>query len=129
MSPGWPRDAERHCHATDVSGVLYTSVLYFVVVQNDVGWRMQVSVHPRVTARHPEVTEEDVVAAFTASLRSRPRNTDPLQWVGVGMDAKSRLLEYVAIEIGMGEWLVFHAMLATAKVLIEVGLKGGDQGG
>jgi hypothetical protein len=28
-----------------------------------------------------------------------------------------------AIETGMDEWLVFHAMPATATVLIEVGLK------
>lgn len=84
---------------------------------------MRVSVHSRVIGRHPEVTEQDVVAAFTTSLRSRPRDTDPVQWAGVGMGGNSRLLEYVAIETGMDEWLVFHAISATAKVLIEVGLK------
>jgi hypothetical protein len=84
---------------------------------------MRVSVHPRVLVRHPEIPEPDAVAAFTASLRSRARDTDPVQWVGVGMDRHGRLLEYVAIETGMDEWLVFHAMPATAKVLIEVGLK------
>lgn len=83
---------------------------------------MRVSVHPRVMVRHPELSEQDVVAAFVATFRSRARDTDPVQWVGVGMDDRSRLLEYVAIETEMDEWLVFHAMPATTKVLVEIGL-------
>jgi hypothetical protein len=34
------------------------------------------------------------------------------------------LVEYVAIETGPDRWLIFHAMPATTKVLIETRLKG-----
>lgn len=65
----------------------------------------------------------DVVEAFESTLRSRPRDTHPVQWVGVGTDASGRLLEYFAVEDEPDGWLVFHAMPATTKVLIEVGLR------
>jgi hypothetical protein len=38
------------------------------------------------------------------------------------MDTAGRLLEFVAVEEQPDEWLVFHAMAATGKVLREVGL-------
>ncbi len=84
---------------------------------------MRVRVHPRVSERHPEVTTSDVTAAFEGTLRSRARDTHPVQWVGVGTDPSGRLLEYLAVEDEPDGWLVFHAMLATKKVLIEVGLR------
>lgn len=84
---------------------------------------MRVRVHPRVTQRHPEVRVPDVVAAFEGTLRSRARDTNPVQWVGVGPDTRGRLLEYVAVEDEPDGWLVFHAMHATSRTLIEVGLR------
>ena len=84
---------------------------------------MRVRVHPRVTNRHPEVTPADVIRAFEGTLRSRARDTRPVQWVGVGADSGGRLLEYVAVEDEPDGWLVFHAMPATNKVLTEVGLR------
>lgn len=84
---------------------------------------MRVQVHPRVSSRHPEVSVEDVEAAFESTLRSRPRDTHPIQWVGVGTDGRGRLIEYVAVENEPDGWLVFHAMPATVKVLSEVGLR------
>jgi hypothetical protein len=83
---------------------------------------MRIRVHPRVTAKRPEIRPEDVKMAVQGALRSRARATDPVQWVGVGMDAAGRLLEFVAVEEQPDEWLVFHAMAATGKVLREVGL-------
>lgn len=62
------------------------------------------------------------MTAFEEALRSRGRDTDPIQWVGVGMDRKGRLLEFVAVEDEPDGWLIFHAMVATAKVLNEVGI-------
>lgn len=79
--------------------------------------------HPRVVERHPEVSEEDVLAAFENTLRSRARDTHPVQWVGVGTDSSARLLEYIAVEDEPDGWLIFHSMPATAKVLVEVGLR------
>lgn len=84
---------------------------------------MRVRVHPRVPRRHPDITPEDVIEAFEGTLRSRARDTHPVQWVGVGTDGRGRLIEYIAIEDEPDGWLVFHAMLATTKVLIEVGLR------
>lgn len=84
---------------------------------------MRVRVHPRVTARHPEVSVVDVVSAVESTLRSRARDTHPVQWVGVGADMSGRLLAYVAVEVEPDGWLVFHAMPATTKTLIEVGLR------
>jgi hypothetical protein len=84
---------------------------------------VSVFVHPRVVAKRPEVTEHDVETAFQGALRSRSRDTDPVQWVGVGMDGNGRLLEFVAVEVDDGDWLVFHCMAATKKTLYEVGLR------
>lgn len=84
---------------------------------------MRVRVHPRVSAKRPEITNEDVGAAFEGALRSRGRATNPIQWVGVGVDRRGRLLEFIAVEDEPGGWLVFHAMIATQKVLNEVGLR------
>lgn len=85
---------------------------------------MRVEVHPRVQAKRPEISPSDVQAAFAATLRKVARlDTEPTQWVGVGLDGHGRLLEYVAIETGPDQWLVFHAMAATTKVLIETGLR------
>lgn len=73
--------------------------------------------------RHPEITAVDVVEAFESTLRSRARDTLPVQWVGVGADGSGRLLEYIAVEDEPDGWLVFHAMPVTTKVLTEVGLR------
>ncbi|MDO5066493.1 MAG: hypothetical protein Q4D96_04350 [Propionibacteriaceae bacterium] len=73
--------------------------------------------------RPPEITEADVVTAFEQTLRSRARDTHPIQWVGVGLDAQGRLLEYVAVENEPHGWPVFHAIPVTQKVLAEVGLR------
>lgn len=86
---------------------------------------MSIRVHPRVSRTRPEIEDADVVAAFTNSLRAVPREGSgfPPQWVGVGLDSKGRLLQFVAINKGIDEWLIFHAMPATTKVLREVGLR------
>lgn len=83
---------------------------------------MRVRVHPRVINRHPEVTTENVTEAFEATLRSRARDTHPVQWGGVGADSTRRLLEYIAVEDEPDGWLILHAMPVTKKVLVEVGL-------
>jgi sarcosine oxidase gamma subunit len=85
---------------------------------------VHVEVHRRVQAKRPEIDPADVQAAFVATLRKVARlDTDPVQWIGVGLDGHGRLLEYVAIETGPDQWLVFHAMAATTKVLVETGLR------
>ena len=86
---------------------------------------MQVEVHPRIAQRHPEITEADVLAAVENCLRARPRDTDPVQWAGVGVDGSARLVQFVAVELDgyPDRWLVFHSMPATDKMMREVGLR------
>lgn len=88
--------------------------------------RVEIRVHPRISKRHPEISEEDVKDAFINTLASIPRMGTgfPSQWLGVGLDGKGRLLQYVAISESLNSWLVFHAMAATSQVLKQVGLKG-----
>lgn len=83
---------------------------------------MRIQVRPRISAKRPDITTEDVETSFTGALRSRARDTDPVHWVGVGMDTNGRLLEFIAVEVEPATWLVFHAMSATKKVLNELGL-------
>ena len=87
---------------------------------------MQTQVHPRVTAKRPEITEQDVLAVVVHPLRSRARDTDPVQWIGAGIDPNGRLLEFIATETDDHTLLVFHAMPATKKTLRELGLGGGS---
>lgn len=44
------------------------------------------------------------------------------RWVVAGIDRRGRLLEFIAVEDEPDGWLVFHAMIATTKVLNEIGL-------
>jgi hypothetical protein len=82
-----------------------------------------VSVHPRVQERHPEIKESDVVTAWNNFIR-RTRRTDAFDdnHIAVGFDEAARLLEMAAIQTGDDDWFVFHAMLATKRTLVELGL-------
>ncbi|CCH77652.1 conserved hypothetical protein [Nostocoides japonicum T1-X7] len=73
--------------------------------------------------KRPQLETMDIVYAFENTLRTRARDTDPVRWVGVGVDPHGQLLEYVAVEDEPGGWLIYHAMPATTKVLREVGLR------
>lgn len=74
--------------------------------------------------KRPEITERDARAAFLGALRKAPRlGVTPVQWAGVGVDGRGRLLQYVAAEVGPDEWLVFHAMRVTKKIIDEIGLR------
>lgn len=85
---------------------------------------MRIQVHPRVAAKRPDLVEDMVATAFENALASAARlHTNPLQWVGVGMDPSGRLLEWIAVENEPDGWLIFHAAPATEKTLKEVGLK------
>lgn len=83
---------------------------------------MRVHVHPRVMRDHPDLDSEDVRSVVERALRSRLRATDPVQWVGVGIDPRGRLLQFVAVEKRPDEWVVFHAKSATRGVLRELGV-------
>ena len=83
---------------------------------------MDTFINPRIEQRHPDMTPATVRKAWDTTLRCIPRDTDPVQWVGVGI-VDGKLIEYIAIENDNETWHVFHAMKATRKTLREVGLE------
>lgn len=85
---------------------------------------MRVVVHPRVVARHPELTEADVLNAWFHCIRSAPRVGKKVnQYVAVGIDLKGRLIEIVGVRSIGGSWILFHAMRPPSKkTLRELGL-------
>lgn len=83
-----------------------------------------VIVHPRVTERHPDVTEEDVITAWSTALAMRRRNFDPPSHIAAaGADTKGRIIEMVGVELEDGGVLVYHAMRLTAKMERELDLR------
>lgn len=84
---------------------------------------MRIDVHPRVTERHPDVTEDDVATAWRNAVAMRRRNFDPPSHVAAaGVDTKGRLIEMVGIEEEDGGVYVYHAMRLTVKMARELGL-------
>lgn len=83
----------------------------------------QVGVHPRIARRHPDVCESDVVAALRSMIRYKRRDTE--EWLAVGTDAKSRLVELVYIyDEDEDYFFVYHGMTPpSGKTLRELGLE------
>lgn len=83
----------------------------------------QIGVHPRIAERHPEVTDEDVVAAMRSMIRYKQRKTG--EWLAVGMDAHNRLVELVYIYDADDDFFfVYHGMTPpSGKTLRELGLE------
>ena len=81
-----------------------------------------VIVHPRVHEHHPNISEEDVLAAWHNVLLSAQRDNGTGAWVSIGMDGNGRLLEMVSVHNGSGQWLIYHAMTPpTKKTMKELG--------
>lgn len=80
---------------------------------------LPVVVHPRIERRHPELGEEDVLAAWRDPLFSIQRPGGD-QWVVLGYDERGRLLEMIAV-LQDSQWIVFHAMTPpTKKIKAEI---------
>lgn len=82
-----------------------------------------VEVHPRISAKHPDVTDEDVITAWRHAVAMRHRNFDPPAHIAAaGLDTKGRLIEMVGLEFEDGGILVYHAMKLTPKMANELEL-------
>lgn len=81
-------------------------------------------VHPRITERHPDLSESDVLAAWENAIAFLPRlGTDPVRYIAIGADMHGRLVEMVGQKATLGTWVIFHAMTPpTRKTLAELGL-------
>lgn len=76
-------------------------------------------VHPRVTCRHPDLTERDVLAAWQRTIEFIHR-ADTDQWVVIGPAPDGRMVEMVAEKLPQG-WLIYHAMTPpTRKTTTEI---------
>lgn len=82
---------------------------------------MRITVHPRIHEKRPDISDEDMIAVVQHPLRVRARAGEPTRWVGVGIDPKGRLLQFIASEQQDGSWHVYHGMHATKPVLSELG--------
>ena len=83
-------------------------------------------VNPRINKRHPELPDSDVLDAWRNAFVIIERRGVPLPdtiFVGIGSDAKGRLIEMVATITVDEKVHIFHAMTPpSAKTLKEVGL-------
>lgn len=83
----------------------------------------KIFVHPRVGARHPDISEADVVTAWQNAISMRYRDFGmPMHILAAGMDAKGRMIEMVGAEQEDGTLIVYHAMRLTEKAAKELGL-------
>lgn len=84
----------------------------------------RVIIHGRVQRRHPELSPDDVIAAWNTAIVSAPRLLqDPDQYVAIGFDGSGRLVEMAAVRTVDGDWLVFHAMTPpTDRTFKELGI-------
>lgn len=85
----------------------------------------RIAVLDRVHERHPDITKEDAAHAWLHCVRSMPRlGKEPEEHVGIGYDARGRLLEVVAIRNASGDWLINHAQTPPQeKVKRELGFE------
>lgn len=84
-------------------------------------------IHGRITQRHPELTEDDVLSAWRNAIALVRRETDEKNfYVAVGFDTKGRAIEIVAARDEDGALVIFHAMTPpTKKTLSELRIGGG----
>ncbi len=84
-----------------------------------------IGVHPRITQRHPEITDEDVVYAMRGMIRYKQRKNG--EWIAVGLDGRNRLIELVyQYDEEDDFFFVFHGMTPpSSKTLLELGLERG----
>ena len=82
-----------------------------------------VEVHPRISAKHPDVSDEDVITAWCHAVAMRYRNFDPpVHRAAAGLDTKGRFIEMLGVELEGGGVLIYHAMKLTPKMADELEL-------
>lgn len=88
---------------------------------------MKIIVHPRITERHPEISEVDVLDAWENTIAYLPRlGKDPSQYIIIGLDRKERLIELVANRGEDDTWIIFHGMTPPSrKTLVELRIRRG----
>lgn len=79
-------------------------------------------VHPRVFAKHPQLSEDDVRTAWENSFYEaiRPDSSNFPEYLWIGEDAQGRTVEMVGTPTENG-WLIYHANTPlSGRVLSEM---------
>lgn len=76
----------------------------------------QPEIHPRVTQRHPELSEADILEAWTHSYYEelRPESPNFPEYLWIGLDGHHREIEMVGVRTESG-WLIYHANTPLSK--------------
>lgn len=82
-----------------------------------------IDVHPKIQTHHPEIAQDDVVAAMKGMVRYRQRPEG--EYIAVGFDGRGRFLELVYLyDARLDSFLVYHAMVPPSrKTLVELELE------
>ena len=76
----------------------------------------KIFIHPRVTIKHPNLTEEDILHAFENYEVCRQRlDKEAYECLGFGFDTKGRMIEFVAMRDNEGDWLIYHALTPLSE--------------
>ena len=78
---------------------------------------MLIYVSSRIHVRHPELSADDVVAAFRSVMvdAERARNT----YIAVGLDSKARSVEMIYKVNQNGDVLIYHALTPPTKKFMK----------
>ena len=82
-----------------------------------------ITVHPRVNSKRPEISNEDVIHAWRNAIVIVNREYNPPDYyAAAGFDSKGRILELIGVELEDNSLMIFHAMKLTNKMKKELGL-------
>ena len=82
-----------------------------------------ITVHPRVSIKRPEISDEDAIHAWRNAIAIVNRECNPPDYyAAAGIDSKGRILELVGVELEDNSLMIFHAMKLTNKMKKELGL-------
>ncbi|WP_311141918.1 hypothetical protein [Lancefieldella rimae] len=81
---------------------------------------MDVIVHKRITERHPELTEQDVLDAWENAIYTAPRKHAqyPFEMLVLGFDSNSRPIEML-VAAQENAWVIYHAMTPPTKKFLS----------
>ena len=82
-----------------------------------------ITVHPRVSNKRREISDEDAIHAWRNAIAIVNREYNPPDYYAAdGIDSKGRILELVGVELEDNTLMIFHAKKLTGKMKKELGL-------
>jgi hypothetical protein len=74
----------------------------------------------RVTKKHPELTNDEVLSAWESRVKTQFRlSSEKAYMVAVGVSSNGKLIEMLAFD-DEDDTVIFHALKATKKILNEL---------